>query len=57
MFINTIISFIIVAFAMFLLIHAINTLQKKEKASSSVPSKPRNEELLLMEIRDLLKIR
>ena len=57
LFLNTIISFIIVAFAMFLLIHAMNNLQKKQEAAPApaAPPKPSNQELLLMEIRDVLK--
>ena len=55
LFINTIISFIIVAFAMFVLIHLMNNLQKKQEAAPAAPPKPGNQELLLMEIRDILK--
>ena len=54
-FINVIINFTIVAFAMFILIRAMNTLKKKEEAAPSEPSRPTNEELLLAEIRDILK--
>ena len=54
-FINIIINFIIVAFAIFFLIRAMNTLKKKEEVAPSIPPKPSREELLLMEIRDLLK--
>ncbi len=52
LFINAIIDFIIVAFAIFLLIRAINTLKKKEEAA---PAAPPRQEVLLTEIRDLLK--
>jgi large conductance mechanosensitive channel len=55
LFINTIINFVIVAFAMFLLVRALIILKRKEEAAPSVPPKPSNEELLLTEIRDLLK--
>jgi len=55
LFINTLINFAIVAFAMFILVRALITLQKKEEAAPSMPPKPSNEELLLTEIRDLLK--
>jgi large conductance mechanosensitive channel len=54
-FINVIINFAIVAFAMFMLIRAMNTLKKKEEVAPSAPPKPSNQELLLMEIRDVLK--
>jgi len=52
-FLSQVISFIIVAFALFLIIKGINSLQKKEKAAA--PSAPSKEEVLLTEIRDLLK--
>jgi large conductance mechanosensitive channel len=55
LFINTLINFVIVAFAMFLLIRALIILKKKEEVAPSVPPSPSNEELLLAEIRDLLK--
>lgn len=54
-FINVVINFIIVAFAMFILIRAMNTLKKKEEVAPSTPPKPSNEEVLLTEIRDILK--
>ena len=52
LFINAIIDFIIVAFAIFLVIRAINKFKKKEEAA---PAAPPRQELLLTEIRDLLK--
>ncbi|WP_333783846.1 large-conductance mechanosensitive channel protein MscL [Clostridium sp.] len=54
LFIDAIINFIIVAFALFIFIKAINSVKKKkvEKVIASVPS---NEEVLLSEIRDLLR--
>ncbi len=55
MFLNATISFTIVAFSVFLLIRGINALQKKEAAQPSLPPQPGKEELLLAEIRDLLK--
>src|SRR5688572_1368067 len=48
-------DFIIVAFVIFLLIKGINTLKKKEEAKPAPPAPPSKEELLLTEIRDLLK--
>jgi len=56
-FVNTIITFLIVAFAVFMLVKAYNRLQKK-KAEDPAPAaapEPSNEEKLLTEIRDLLK--
>jgi large conductance mechanosensitive channel len=52
-FINTIISFVIVAFAVFLLIRVINRLKQQEEAKP--PAAPAEEILLLREIRDSLK--
>lgn len=54
-FINTIISFLIVAFAVFLLIKSLNSLRRKEEAVPVSPPPPSNEETLLSEIRDILK--
>ena len=52
-FINTVISFVIVAFAVFLLIRAINRLKKQEEAKPTAA--PPEEVVLLREIRDSLK--
>ena len=52
-FINTCLSFIIVAFAVFLLIRAINRLKREEEAKP--PAAPAEEIVLLREIRDSLK--
>jgi large conductance mechanosensitive channel len=54
-FINTLISFLIVAFAVFLLIRSINKMKRKEEEAPAPPPEPSNEEKLLSEIRDLLK--
>jgi len=54
-FINTLIDFIIIAFAIFLVIKAMNSMKKKEEAAPAPPPAPSNEEKLLTEIRDLLK--
>jgi len=53
-FINTIITFVIVAFAIFMLIKMVNRLQKKQEAA---PAAPAADVQLLTEIRDLLKDR
>lgn len=55
MFINTVIDFTIVAFAIFMMIKALNTLKKKEEASPAAPAAPKEEVVLLTQIRDLLK--
>ena len=48
-------DFLIVAFAMFLVIKAIVIARKKEEAAPAAPPAPTKEEVLLTEIRDLLK--
>jgi len=55
MFVNTIIDFLIVAFAIFLLVKGINTLKKKEEAKPAAPPAPTKEVVLLTEIRDELR--
>jgi len=52
--INTIVNFLIVAFALFLLIKAMNTAKRAPAAELAVPPPPSKEELLLTQIRDLL---
>jgi len=54
-FMNTIIEFIIVAFAIFIVVKAMNAMKKKEEAIPAAPPSPTKEETLLTEIRDLLK--
>ncbi|MBZ9686276.1 large-conductance mechanosensitive channel protein MscL [Clostridium estertheticum] len=54
LFIQAIIDFLIIAFSLFIFIKAI-TAVKKKKAEEVIVIKPSNEELLLTEIRDLLK--
>jgi len=54
-FINTILDFVIVAFAIFMVIRALNKLKKKQEAAPAAPPGPTAEEKLLTEIRDLLK--
>ena len=54
-FINTIITFIIVSFAIFMVVKAYNNLKRKEEEKPSAPPAPSKEESLLTEIRDLLK--
>lgn len=54
-FINTCISFVIVAFAVFLLIRSINRMKQKEAEAPAVPVAPPEDVLLLREIRDALK--
>lgn len=54
-FIQNIFDFIIVAFAIFLAIKLINKLHKKKEEEPKAPPAPSKEEVLLTEIRDLLK--
>jgi large conductance mechanosensitive channel len=53
-FLNVIITFIIVAFAMFMVIKAMNTLKRKQEAAPVPPPETPPQEKLLTEIRDLL---
>ncbi len=53
--INNVISFIIVAIAVFFVIKWINNMRKEDEAAPETPPEPSNEEKLLTEIRDLLR--
>lgn len=57
LFVNAVISFLIVAFALFMVIRGFNRLKREEEAAPEEPKEPEptKEELLLAEIRDLLK--
>jgi large conductance mechanosensitive channel len=54
-FIQSSFDFILVAFAIFLMIKAINSVKKKQEAAPAAPPAPTASETLLTEIRDLLK--
>ncbi len=54
-FIQTLTDFIIIAFAIFMVVKGMNSLKKKEAAAPPAPSVPSKEEVLLSEIRDILK--
>ncbi len=54
-FINVVIEFIIIAFAIFMVIKGMNAMKKKEEAKPAEPPKPSEEVTLLKEIRDSLK--
>ena len=56
-FVNTLIDFVIVAFVVFLLVKAVNSLKREEAVAPSAPPAPTPSETLLAEIRDLLKAR
>lgn len=55
LFINNVVSFLIVAFAVFLLVKSINRLRREEEVVPEKPKEPSEEILLLREIRDSLK--
>jgi large conductance mechanosensitive channel len=54
-FINTTFEFLIIAFAIFMVVKQINRLKREAPAAPAAPPEPSNEEKLLAEIRDLLK--
>jgi large conductance mechanosensitive channel len=54
-FITEVINFLILAFIIFLMVKAINSLKRKQEVIAPVITPPSNEEVLLSEIRDLLK--
>ena len=54
-FINAILNFLIMAFAVFCLVKAVNRLHRKTEETPPPPPQPSREEVLLTEIRDLLK--
>ncbi|HBC78558.1 MAG TPA: large conductance mechanosensitive channel protein MscL [Bacteroidales bacterium] len=54
-FVQTAIDFLIIAFVVFMLIKAINSMKKKEEEAPAAPPAPTKDQVLLTEIRDLLK--
>jgi len=54
-FAQTVLDFLIVAFAIFMAIKAMNSLKKKEEEAPAAPPEPSAEEKLLVEIRDALR--
>ena len=56
-FIQSVVDFTIIAFAIFMVVKLINKLKKQEAAAPAAPPEPTKEELLLTEIRDLLKLK
>ncbi len=53
--INVVLDFVIVAFVLFMVIKLMNSLKAKKETTPSALPKPSNQEVLLAEIRDLLK--
>lgn len=56
-FIQTCVDFTIIAFAIFIAIKGINSLKRKEEEAPAAPPEPPAQEVLLTEIRDLLKVK
>lgn len=54
-FIQTVVDFIIIAFAIFMVVKAMNSVMQKEEEAPPPPPKPSKEEELLTEIRDALR--
>lgn len=54
-FIQTVVDFTIIAFTIFIAVKAINSLKRKEQEAPKAPPAPPVQEVLLAEIRDLLK--
>lgn len=54
-FIQNVVDFLILAFCIFIMVKAINSLKRKKEEVPIAPPEPSNEEKLLTEIRDLLK--
>jgi large conductance mechanosensitive channel len=57
LFVNAMVNFVIVAFALFTVIRGFNKMKKEQAAAPAAPPAPSKEELLLTEIRDLMKAR
>jgi large conductance mechanosensitive channel len=53
--VNTVVNFLIIAFAIFMVIKAMSFAKKKEEAAPSAPPAPSAEEKVLTEIRDILR--
>ncbi len=56
-FLQTLVDFVIIAFVLFLAIKGINRLKKPQPEAAAAPAPPSQQEVLLTEIRDLLKNR
>jgi large conductance mechanosensitive channel len=56
LFLQSVLDFLVIAFSVFLVIKAINSFKKKEQVAPKAPPVPSKQEVLLEEIRDLLKV-
>lgn len=54
-FLQNVVDFVIIAFVIFMMVRTINNMKRKEEAKPELPPEPSKEEVLLTEIRDLLK--
>ena len=54
-FIQSVVDFLIIAFAIFMVVKAMNSMQKQEEEAPAAPPEPSKEEVLLTEIRDALR--
>ena len=57
LFVNSIVSFLIVAFAIFMVVKGANSLKQQQAEAPATPPAPTKDQVLLTEIRDLLKTR
>ena len=55
LFVNSIVSFVIVAFAIFMVVKGANSLKQQQAEAPATPPAPTKDQVLLTEIRDLLK--
>ncbi len=55
LFLQTVVDFLIIAFVIFMMVKAINRMKRQEEAAPAPPPAPTKEEVLLTEIRDLLR--
>ena len=56
-FVQSIVDFVIIAFAIFMVVKAMNSMKKQEEAAPAAPPAPSKEEVLLTEIRYALRSR
>lgn len=54
-FLQIVLNFVIIAFVLFLIVKGLNNMKKKQEAAPAAPAPPSTQEVLLTEIRDLLK--
>jgi large conductance mechanosensitive channel len=56
LFLNALINFLVIAFALFLVVKAVNRARRQPAPDAAVPPEPAPQEKLLAEIRDLLRV-